>query len=192
MKSIIKKSTLVALMAANCVNAGSFSEYFPSDLFSTSLVMLEAAIPAPHTLVDLQEARNKEAQKDLVLVDNSVQINTEEKNLAESEEARLKKLNNKKNKKTTLTIVQDFPKKAADQNVAPSINLVQDNSTVAVNETKPIAIADNNKTATIDLIIGQDFPKKAKKDNNIAGNVEMVQGQEANTRLHFRKNGNDK
>lgn len=189
MKSIIKKSTLIALMAASVVNAGSFSEYFPSDLFSTSLVMLEAAIPAPHTLVELQESRKKDAQKDLVLVDNSVQVNAEEKNLAESEEARLKKMNNKKNKKTTLTIVQDFPKKTAEQTGASSINLVQDNSTVSVNETKQIA--DNNKNATTDLIIAQDFPKKANKDNNIAGNVEMVQGQEQNTRLHFRKNSND-
>ena len=53
MKSIIKRSALIALLAANAVEAGSFSDYFPSDLFSTSLVMLEAAIPAPHTLVEL-------------------------------------------------------------------------------------------------------------------------------------------
>jgi hypothetical protein len=47
----------MALLAANAVEAGSFSDYFPSDLFSTSLVMLEAAIPAPHTLIELQESR---------------------------------------------------------------------------------------------------------------------------------------
>ena len=57
MKSIIKRSALIALLATNTVEAGSFSDYFPSDLFSTSLVMLEAAIPAPHTLIELQESR---------------------------------------------------------------------------------------------------------------------------------------
>jgi hypothetical protein len=40
------------------------------DLISTSLVMLEAAIPAPHTLVELQEERDKDSQKDLLMVDN--------------------------------------------------------------------------------------------------------------------------
>ena len=34
--------------------------------------MLEAAIPAPDTLVELQEKRNKDKQKDLVLVDNKL------------------------------------------------------------------------------------------------------------------------
>jgi len=34
--------------------------------------MLEAAIPAPHTLLEIQEKRNKAQQKDLVLVDNKV------------------------------------------------------------------------------------------------------------------------
>ena len=60
MKSIIKKSGLVILIASNTVNAGSFSSYFSSDLFTTSLVMLEAAIPAPNTLIELQEARKKD------------------------------------------------------------------------------------------------------------------------------------
>ena len=60
MKSIIKRSAIVALCALNRVEAGSFSDYFPADLFSTSLVMLEAAVPAPHTLVELQESRKKE------------------------------------------------------------------------------------------------------------------------------------
>lgn len=111
-------------------------------------------------------------------------------NLAESEESRLKKLNNKKNKKTTLTIVQDFPKKQADQSSVPIINLLQDNSTM--NETKPDAPAQDQKNVT-ELIIGQDFPKKATKDSNMAGNVEMVQGQnqEQNTHFHF-KNKNEK
>lgn len=90
----------------------NFIESFPAlDLISTSLVMLEAAVPAPHTLVELQEARNKDVQKDLVLVDNrvdeNIQASIEGQSL--SEEARLKQM--KKNKKTTLTIVQDFPKK---------------------------------------------------------------------------------
>lgn len=77
--------------------------------------MLEAAVPAPHTLVELQESRKKEEQKDLVLVDNSVQAAVDAQSSAETDEARLKKLNNKnKNKVTTLTIVQEFPKKAAD------------------------------------------------------------------------------
>ena len=60
MKSIIKRSAILALLAFNSVEAGSFSEYFPADLFSTSLVMLEAAIPAPHTLIEIQESRKKE------------------------------------------------------------------------------------------------------------------------------------
>jgi len=99
MKSIIKRSALIVLLAANAVEAGSFSDYFPSDLFSTSLVMLEAAIPAPQTLVELQEARKKDEQKDLVLVENSVQAAADTQSASESEEARLK-LNkmNKKNK----------------------------------------------------------------------------------------------
>jgi hypothetical protein len=61
--------------------------------------MLEAAIPAPHTLVELQEARKKDEQKDLVLVENSVQAAADTQSASESEEARLK-LNkmNKKNK----------------------------------------------------------------------------------------------
>lgn len=178
MKSIIKGSAFIAAFAMQSVEAGSFSEYFSSDLLSTSLVMLEAAIPAPHTLVELQESRKIDEQKDLVLVDNSVQATVDTQSAAESEEARLKKLNNK-NKKTTLTIVQDFPKKKADQSGVASINLIQDNSTV--NDTKPLAPsapqappADEKNSTT--LIIGQEFVQKDKKDNNIAGNVEMVQG----------------
>ena len=161
MKSIIKRSALIALLAANAVEAGSFSDYFPSDLFSTSLVMLEAAIPAPHTLVELQESRKRDEQKDLVLVENSVQAAADSQSSVESEEARLKlnKLNNK-NKKTTLTIVQDFPKKKADG--VSSINLIQDNSTV--NETKPMSptepaaspFKEDDKNSTT-LIIGQDL-----------------------------------
>ena len=42
------------------VNAGSLSQSFPLDLIQTSLVMLEAAIPAPHTLLSLQDQRDKE------------------------------------------------------------------------------------------------------------------------------------
>lgn len=51
--------------------------------------MLEAAIPAPHTLVDLQEKRNKDQQKDLVLVENKVdetiQAQVEEKGQAQGQ-----------------------------------------------------------------------------------------------------------
>jgi hypothetical protein len=79
-----------------------------------------------------------------------------------------------------LTIVQDFPKKKVDQNSVTSINLVQDNSTM--NETKPMTptepsaspFKEDDKNSTT-LIIGQDLSQQ-KKDNNIAGNVEMVQG----------------
>lgn len=182
MKSIIKKSALILLLAANSVEAGSFSEYFPSDLFTTSLVMLEAAIPAPHTLVELQESRKRDEQKDLVLVENSVQAAADTQSSAESEEARLKlnKLNSK-NKKTTLTIVQDFPKKKPDQTGVSSINLVQDTPSTHEQDkpTTPTAPAaspfkDDDKSSTT-LIIGQDLSQQ-KKDNNIAGNVEMVQG----------------
>ena len=194
MKSIIKRSALVVLLAANAVEAGSFSSYFPSDLFSTSLVMLEAAIPSPQSLVELQESRKQDEQKDLVLVENSEQAAVDTS--AESEEARLKlnKLKNK-NKQTTLTIVQDFPKKKVDQSSVISINLVQDHS--QMNETKPMnpnaplasPFKDDDKNSTT-LIIGQDLVQQ-KKDNNMAGNVEMVQGQEQNTHLHFKKSRKD-
>ena len=123
------------------VQAGSFSEYFPSDLFSTSLVLLEAAIPAPHTLVQLQNERKKAQEKDdemMVLVDTAQEQENKEK--AESEEERLRRVGGagsgkKKSATTTLTIVQDFPKKrAAQMEQMSQYNLVQDNSTT-LNET---------------------------------------------------------
>lgn len=65
---------VAVILMTSSVQAGSFSEYFPSDLFSTSLVLLEAAIPAPHTLVQLQNERKKAQEKDdemMVLVDTA-------------------------------------------------------------------------------------------------------------------------
>ena len=65
----------------------------------------------------------------------------------------------KKNKKTTLTIVQDFPKKNAESQGATNINLVQGHANI--NDVKVEAAADDkNKNTTLTIV--QEFPKKSK------------------------------
>lgn len=137
-----------------------------------------------------------------------VQVNMaqqqENKQAIESEEERLRRLGGagagkKKSQTTTLTIVQDFPKKRAGQMEQMSqVNLVQDNSNTLNETTAQGQLATESKAddKNITLIIGQEFPKKSSSEShNVAGNVEMVQGQEQNTRFHFqrgRKNDNQK
>ena len=141
--------------------------------------MLEAAIPAPDTLIELQEKRNNEAQKDLLMVENKVDeklqatLEGQSQGQTQSEEARLKQL--KKNKKTTLTIVQDFPKKQAEQQGATAINLVQGHAVINDVKVEQPSSNDQNKNTTLTIV--QEFPKKSKTEN-VAGNIEMVQGQE--------------
>lgn len=50
----------------------SFYSTYPMDLLQSSLVLLEAAIPAPHTLEQIKSLRDQESQKDLILVDSIV------------------------------------------------------------------------------------------------------------------------
>lgn len=51
---------------------------------------------------------------------------------------------------------------------------------------------DKNKNTTLTIV--QEFPKKDAKEGNIAGNIEMVQGQEQNTNVHYlsRKSNKNK
>ena len=62
MKSFAKLLFYLAITDNNnqMAYAGSLMSSFPHDLIETSLVMLEAAIPAPHTLIELQEKRNSD------------------------------------------------------------------------------------------------------------------------------------
>lgn len=70
-----------------------------------------------------------------------------------------------------MTIVQDFPKKQADQQSAGNMNLVQGQES----NMKLDAVTTDDKNKNTTLTIVQEFPKKDAKDN-IAGNIEMVQG----------------
>ena len=78
----------------------------------------------------------------------------------------------KQNKKTTLTIVQEFPKKnqpAASENVS-SMNLVQGKQ-----KAGDVSIDDLGKKTTLTIV--QDFPKKQAQQTK-ATNIEMVQGKQ--------------
>ena len=88
-------------------------------------------------------------QKQLGLVESSIQENLDAD--------RFKRMRN--NQKTTLTIVQDFPKKQSENN--------HDNQQLV--QADHFKLDDKNKTT---LTIVQDFPKK-KSDH--LGGVEMVQ-----------------
>jgi hypothetical protein len=104
-------------------------------LLQTSLVMLEAPIKAPKA--------------------DQVLVNTD------SDEQRFKK----NNKKTTLTIVQDFPKKPTEPIAAASAQLVQGKLT----DIK-MAAPDENRRTTLTIV--QDFQKK-QADPSETG-AEMV------------------
>jgi len=69
------------------------------------------------------------------------------------------------NKKTTLTIVQDFPKKQAEGSSASNMNLVQGKSSDVQ------FLSEGQKTT---LTIVQDFPKKQAGSSR---GIEMVQGK---------------
>ena len=75
--------------------------------------------------------------------------------------------------------MQDFPKKQAEQQAATSINLVQGHA----NDIKLDQPAANGNTT--DLTIAQDFQKKSTKQDSDLKNIEMLQGQEQNTNVHF-------
>ena len=57
------------------------------------------------------------------------------------------------------------------------MNLVQ-------NHANDVKVDGANDDQNNTLTIVQEFPKKTKQDN-IAGNIEMVQGQEQNTNVHY-------
>ena len=72
------------------------------------------------------------------------------------------------NKKTTLTIVQEFPKAKAEHTPAHSVDFVQANE-----KGKDIKIeTDDNKKTTLTIV--QEFPKKSAKEHQ-HGSIEMVQ-----------------
>lgn len=74
-------------------------------------------------------------------------------------------------KQTTLTIVQDFPKKPVEHTHAKNVEMVQGKAEA---KSGDIAIVDDAHKTT--LTIAQDFPKK-KADHSHAKNIEMVQGE---------------
>merc|ERR1712080_53447 len=81
---------------------------------------------------------------------NQLPVHSPELVVTDSEELRLKKV--KADKRTTLTIVQDFPKKPTDS--APTMNLIQGKS-----KAGDIKIETDPRKKTV-LTIAQDFPKK--------------------------------
>ena len=79
-----------------------------------------------------------------------------------------------KNKNTTLTIVQEFPKKDAKDNIAGNIEMVQGQEQ---NTNVHYLSRKSNKNKKTTLTIVQDFPKK-KIDQQI-NSVDLVQGKNA-------------
>ena len=77
-----------------------------------------------------------------------------------------------KNKNTTLTIVQEFPKKNNQENMAGNIEMVQGQE----QNTNVHFLDQKKKSKQTTLTIVQDFPKK-KAESPSASNVEMVQGK---------------
>ena len=170
MKSIFcKRSILLGLFLAsvNSVEAGVLRVNDDSaDLRSNGLLMLQdTGVPVTHALIELQGQSKKDSEKNLVLVENGSEEKVDVGSQVQSEEGKLKKIKNK-NKQTTLTIVQDFPKKRADASGMVNINLLQNNQTVNItanitaNDTKPMAptpiaspYASDDKNSTT-LIIG--------------------------------------
>jgi uncharacterized protein YaiI (UPF0178 family) len=73
-------------------------------------------------------------------------------------------------KKTTLTIVQEFPKKSSEHTHAKNVEMVQGKAEA---KSGDIAIVDDAHKTT--LTIAQDFPKKNAHSH--AKNIEMVQGE---------------
>jgi hypothetical protein len=70
-------------------------------------------------------------------------------------------------KQTTLTIVQDFPKKPTEKSAAPSINLIQ-------GKTSDVKILPEGQKTTLTIV--QDF----RKVNGVElGNEEMVMGKKS-------------
>ena len=69
-------------------------------------------MPAPHTLSQLQS--NKNIDKDFLIIENQQEQKSNNKDL----------VINKSNKPTTLTIVQDFPKKKVDEMKANNVEMV--------------------------------------------------------------------
>jgi hypothetical protein len=75
----------------------------------------------------------------------------------------------KKKRTTTLTIVQDFPKKKADAIQANNVDLVQGKNTQG-----DIRIDDSrNKLTTLNIV--QEFPKKDAKQNDRPITQDLVQ-----------------
>ena len=77
-----------------------------------------------------------------------------------------------KNNNTTLTIVQEFPKKRND-NIAGNIEMLQGQE----QNTNVHLLDSNKKQKHTTLTIVQDFPKKKASDSQVANNIEMVQGK---------------
>ena len=109
------KASIAALLLAGTMSATA-NQLGARSLAMASVHSLEQAIPAPVSLPAIQAPAPPKNQtvevehKDVGLVETNT----------EADEGRMKF---KKNKKTTLTIVQDFPKKQNDG--AANINLVQ-------------------------------------------------------------------
>ena len=86
---------------------------FSKNLLSSSMVLMEEAIPAPHTLVEVEDKKHHDL------------VNTEVEEGMQADGQRRKFIDKKS---TILTIVQDFPKKKTDENSHHSIEMVQGQS----------------------------------------------------------------
>lgn len=91
---------------------------------------------------------------------------------------------NNDGKKTTLTIVQDFPKKKPDETRVPHVEMV--NTNIQTYDVEVIDHQDNQKTV---LTIVQDFAKRKAQEGE---NVEMVQRKSRSRDINFLDNNNKK
>ncbi len=120
------------------------------------LLALAQANQAPAPTATSLSQKSTSSDVGLMQVDESTQ----------SEESRKRKMvNHKGGKLTTLTIVQDFPKKQTEASTVSSVNLVQG---------KEVNDDDKHKTT---LTIVQDFPKKQAAEGSTVHNVDLVQGR---------------
>jgi hypothetical protein len=155
-KSLISIFVLIAISNSQALSIQQKLVAFSKNLLQSSLVLMEEAIPAPHTLVD----------KNVETSHNLIGTNVEEG--VESDQSRAKFLFSRKDQpQTTLTIVQDFPKKANDG--SSRINFVQGQA-----KEGNIKITDDDSQKTT-LTIVQDFRKQRSSD---LAPIEMVHTKE--------------